>query len=44
MRSAVPALLPRLRSHLQTDILAALLLDPSREYSMTDLAQRFGAP
>lgn len=44
MRSAAPALLPVFRSQLQADILAALLLDPDREYSMTDLAQRFGAP
>ena len=44
MRSSAPALLPVFRSQLQADILAALLLDPSREYSMTDLAQRFGAP
>jgi DNA-binding transcriptional ArsR family regulator len=44
MRSAAPALLPVFRSRLQADILAALLLDPDREYSMTDLAQRFGAP
>jgi predicted nucleotidyltransferase len=44
MRSAAPALLPVFRSQLQADILAALLLDPGREYSMTDLAQRFSAP
>jgi predicted nucleotidyltransferase len=44
MRSAAPALLPVFRSQLQADILAALLLDPDHEYSMTDLAQRFGAP
>jgi predicted nucleotidyltransferase len=44
MRSAAPALLPVFRSQLQADILAALLLDPGRESSMTDLAQRFGAP
>lgn len=44
MRSAAPALLPVFRSQLQADILAALLLDPEREYSMTDLAQRFSAP
>jgi DNA-binding transcriptional ArsR family regulator len=43
MRSAAPALLPVFRSQLQADILAALLLDADREYSMTDLAQRFGA-
>jgi DNA-binding transcriptional ArsR family regulator len=44
MRSAAPALLPVFRSRLQADILAALLLDPDGEYSMTDLAQRFDAP
>jgi len=44
MRSAAPALLPIFRSQLQADILAALLLNPDREYSMTDLAQRFEAP
>jgi DNA-binding Lrp family transcriptional regulator len=44
MRSAAPALLPIFRSQLQADILAALLLNPEREYSLTDLAHRFGAP
>lgn len=44
MRSVAPALLPVFRSQLQADILAALLLDPDRECSMTDLAHRFGAP
>ena len=44
MRSAAPALLPVFRSQLQADILAALLLFPEREYSVTDLAQRFDAP
>ena len=44
MRSAAPALLPVFRSRLQADILAALLLDPDRSYSMTELARRFGAP
>lgn len=44
MRSAAPALLPIFRSRLQADILAALLLDPGRELSLTDLARRFGAP
>src|SRR3984957_10089887 len=43
MRSIAPALLPVFRSRLQADILAALLLDPDRSYSMTDLAKRFGA-
>jgi len=44
MRSAAPALLPVFRSPLQADILAALLLNPGEEYSLTDLAERFGAP
>ena len=44
MRSAAPALLPVFRSKLQADILAALLLNPEQEYSLTDLAQRFDAP
>jgi DNA-binding transcriptional ArsR family regulator len=44
MRSAAPALLPVFRSQLQADILAALLLHPGREYTVTDLAHRFGAP
>lgn len=36
--SAVPALLPIFRSDAQARILAALLLDPSREASIADLA------
>ena len=44
MRSVAPALLPVFRSHLQADMLAALLLDAGTEYSMTDLARRLGAP
>jgi DNA-binding transcriptional ArsR family regulator len=44
MRSAAPALLPVFRSQLQADILAALLLNPEKEYSVTDLAGRFDAP
>ena len=44
MRSAAPALMPVFRSQLQADILAALLLNPGQEYSLTELAQRFGAP
>jgi DNA-binding transcriptional ArsR family regulator len=44
MRSAAPALLPIFRSRLQADILAALLLNPDEEYSMTELAQRLAAP
>ena len=37
-------MLPVFRSQLQADILAALLLNPEREYSVTDLAERFAAP
>jgi DNA-binding transcriptional ArsR family regulator len=44
MRSSAPALLPIFRSRLQADILAALLLNPDDEYSMTELAKRFKAP
>jgi DNA-binding Lrp family transcriptional regulator len=44
MRSEAPALLPIFRSRLQADILAGLLLNPEREYSLTDLAKRFDAP
>jgi hypothetical protein len=44
MRSVAPALLPIFRSRLQADILAALLLAPGREYSLTDLARRFAVP
>src|SRR5579864_2607799 len=44
MRSAAPALLPVFRSRLQADILAALLLKPDEEHSLTELADRFGAP
>jgi DNA-binding transcriptional ArsR family regulator len=44
MRSEAPALLPVFRSPLQADILAALLLNPEREYSITDLARRLDAP
>lgn len=44
MRSAAPILLPIFRSRLQADILAALLLRPDEELSLTDLAIRLGAP
>jgi DNA-binding transcriptional ArsR family regulator len=44
MRSSAPALLPIFRSRLQADILAALLLSPDAEYSLTELAKRFKAP
>ncbi|SRR6266496_185320 len=44
MRSVAPALLPIFRSPLQANILAALLLYPGQEYSLTELAERFDAP
>jgi DNA-binding transcriptional ArsR family regulator len=44
MRRTAPALLPVFRSRLQADILAALLLHPDREISLTDLARQVGAP
>jgi predicted nucleotidyltransferase len=44
MRSSAPALLPIFRSRLQADILAALLLRPDQELSLTDLARRLHAP
>ncbi len=44
MRSAAPALLPVFRSPLQASILAALLLNPEAEYTLTDLARRFSTP
>jgi predicted nucleotidyltransferase len=44
MRSSAPALLPIFRSKLQADILAAVLLNPEREYSLTELAHTFAAP
>jgi len=44
MRSAAPELLPIFRSRLQADILAALLLNPDNEYTVTELARRFHAP
>jgi len=44
MRSPAPALLPIFRSHLQADILAAVLLNSDREYTLTEQAHNFGAP
>lgn len=37
-------MLPIFRSQLQADILATALLNPDREYSLTELAHNFGAP
>ncbi|MET9001345.1 HTH domain-containing protein [Amycolatopsis sp. Hca4] len=39
---ASPSLLPLLRSRMQGELLALLLLHPEREYSITELAQEFG--
>jgi hypothetical protein len=44
MRSVAPALLPIFRSQLQADILAAALLNPAQEFSLSDFARRFDAP
>lgn len=44
MRSEAPPLLPILRSRTQGEILAALLLDPSREWTVTELAQHLAIP
>lgn len=43
MRSEAPALLPVLRSRTQAGILAATLLNPGQEYTLTDLAKRLGS-
>ncbi|GAB3871540.1 ArsR family transcriptional regulator [Kibdelosporangium lantanae] len=37
-----PSLLPLLRSRLQGELLALVLLHPDREYGLTELAQEFG--
>lgn len=44
MRTSPPALAPYLRSATQAELLAALLLHPSREMSVADLARKIGAP
>ena len=43
-RHPAPALLPILRSQQQGEILALLLGDPDLELSLTEIAQRTGAP
>ncbi len=43
MQSPSPPLLPLLRSALQGEILALILLNPGQEWSLTDLASRVGA-
>ena len=42
MQSPSPPLLPLLRSALQAEILALILLNPEQEWSLTDLASRVG--
>jgi DNA-binding transcriptional ArsR family regulator len=42
MKQPPPALLPILRSAFQDEFLAWLFLYPEQEFSLTDLAQRFG--
>jgi hypothetical protein len=44
MRSDAPALFPVFRSRAQAEILAAVLLQPDREWTATDLADRLGLP
>ncbi|MGV9363363.1 ArsR family transcriptional regulator [Amycolatopsis sp. NPDC003731] len=39
---ASPSLLPLLRSRMQGELLALVLLHPEREYSITELARAFG--
>lgn len=43
MKPPVPLLAPILRSNMQGEILAALLLHPDREFTMTDLSVLTGA-
>jgi len=42
-KSGPPPLLPLLRSRLQADLLTLLLLNPGREWTLTELAGRVGA-
>lgn len=44
MRSTAPALFPVFRSTAQAEILAATLLHPDREQTVTDLSRRLGIP
>jgi predicted nucleotidyltransferase len=43
MQSSAPPLLPLLRSRLQADLLTLVLLNPGREWTLTELAGRVGA-
>jgi predicted nucleotidyltransferase len=42
-RASPPPLLPLLRSRLQAEVLAFVLLNPEQEWSLTNLASRVGA-
>lgn len=42
MQAPAPPLLPLLRSRLQAELLALVLLSPGREWSLTELAERAG--
>jgi predicted nucleotidyltransferase len=44
MRSEAPPLLPILRSRTQGELLAALLVDPAREWTVTELAEHVEIP
>lgn len=43
MKSAAPPLLPLLRSRLEGELLAEILLHPDREFGASELAERYGA-
>jgi predicted nucleotidyltransferase len=43
MQAKPPPLLPLLRSHLQAELLTLILLNPEREWTLTELADRVGA-
>jgi len=43
MRSKAPPLLPVLRSRLQGEVLALLVIDPDREWSVSELAHETGS-
>ncbi len=44
MRAAAPPLLPIFRSQLQGELLALVLVDPSRQWTLDELAERTGEP
>jgi DNA-binding MarR family transcriptional regulator len=44
MRSNVPARFPVFRSRAQAEILAATLLHPERDQTITDMSRRLGIP